>query len=98
MMSPNTNYWLVLSVAPVDPTVIGWGVTLDPTGTGSGFQTAAATSTNQGSTWSAYGAPLRTQIAAVPVPEPSTLLLALVAVLGVISTHFARHHFRWQTI
>jgi fibronectin-binding autotransporter adhesin len=28
------------------------------------------------------------------VPEPSTLLLALLAVLGVISTQFARHHFR----
>jgi PEP-CTERM motif len=31
------------------------------------------------------------------VPEPSTLLLALLAVLGVLSTHFARRHFRCQT-
>jgi autotransporter-associated beta strand protein len=28
-----------------------------------------------------------------PVPEPSTLLLALLAVLGVLSTQFAQHHF-----
>jgi autotransporter-associated beta strand protein len=31
------------------------------------------------------------------VPEPSTLLLALLAVLGVISTQFLRRHFRSQT-
>jgi fibronectin-binding autotransporter adhesin len=31
------------------------------------------------------------------VPEPSTLLLALLAVLGVVSKGFARHHFRCQT-
>jgi fibronectin-binding autotransporter adhesin len=33
-----------------------------------------------------------------PVPEPSTLLLALLAVLGVIGTEFVRHHFRSQTV
>ena len=33
-----------------------------------------------------------------PVPEPSTLLLALLAVLGVVSIQFVRHHFRWQTV
>jgi hypothetical protein len=33
-----------------------------------------------------------------PIPEPSTLLLALLAVLGVVSTQFVRHHFRCQTI
>jgi hypothetical protein len=32
------------------------------------------------------------------VPEPSTLLLALLAVLGVFSAHFARKHIRWQTV
>ena len=32
------------------------------------------------------------------VPEPSTLLLVLLAVLAVFSTQFARHHFRWQTV
>jgi autotransporter-associated beta strand protein len=31
------------------------------------------------------------------VPEPSTLLLGLLAVLGVVGTQFARHHFRCQT-
>jgi hypothetical protein len=31
------------------------------------------------------------------VPEPSTLALALLAALGVVSTQFARHHFRCQT-
>jgi hypothetical protein len=33
-----------------------------------------------------------------PVPVPPTLLLALLAVLGVISTQFVRHHFRCQTV
>ncbi len=32
------------------------------------------------------------------VPEPSTLLLALLAILGVVSTQFARHHFRCQAV
>ncbi|HEV2971098.1 MAG TPA: hypothetical protein VGY55_14085 [Pirellulales bacterium] len=32
------------------------------------------------------------------VPEPSTLLLALIAVLGVISTQFVRRHFQCQTV
>ena len=32
------------------------------------------------------------------VPEPSALLLTLLAVLGVISTQFVRHHFRCQTV
>jgi autotransporter-associated beta strand protein len=32
------------------------------------------------------------------VPEPSTLLLALLAVLGVVSTEFVRRHLRWQTV
>ena len=32
------------------------------------------------------------------VPEPSTLALALLAVLGVVSTQFMRHRFRCQTV
>ena len=32
------------------------------------------------------------------VPEPSTLLLVLLAVLAVFKTHFARKHIRWQTV
>ncbi|HEV2971100.1 MAG TPA: autotransporter-associated beta strand repeat-containing protein [Pirellulales bacterium] len=32
------------------------------------------------------------------VPEPSTLLLALFAVLGVVTTRLARRHFRSQTV
>ena len=35
---------------------------------------------------------------AAPVPEPPTLLLALLAILGVVCTQFARHHFRCQTV
>jgi hypothetical protein len=33
-----------------------------------------------------------------PVPEPSTLLLALLAVLGVAITQFARHYFQCLTV
>ena len=32
------------------------------------------------------------------VPEPSTFRLALLAVLGVVSTQFARHRLRCQTV
>jgi hypothetical protein len=31
-------------------------------------------------------------------PEPSTLLLAVLAVLGAVSTQFVRHHFRCQPV
>jgi fibronectin-binding autotransporter adhesin len=33
-----------------------------------------------------------------PVPEPPARALALLAVLGVVSIQFARHHFRCQTL
>jgi autotransporter-associated beta strand protein len=33
-----------------------------------------------------------------PVPEPSTLRLALLGVLGLVSTLFVRHHVRCQTV
>jgi hypothetical protein len=33
-----------------------------------------------------------------PVPEPSTLLLAFLAVLGVVSNQFARHRLRCQAV
>jgi autotransporter-associated beta strand protein len=33
-----------------------------------------------------------------PVPEPSTLLLTLLAILGAVSTQFTRHDFRCQTV
>jgi autotransporter-associated beta strand protein len=36
--------------------------------------------------------------ASTSVPEPSTLLLALFAVLGVVSTQFVRHHARCQRV
>src|SRR5262249_15827337 len=32
------------------------------------------------------------------VPEPSTLLMALLAALGVVSSQFMRHQFRWRTL
>jgi autotransporter-associated beta strand protein len=32
-----------------------------------------------------------------PVPEPTTLVLALLAAIGMISTQFVRHHFRRHT-
>ena len=33
-----------------------------------------------------------------PVPEPTTRLLVLLAVFGVISAKFVRHSFRCQTV
>ena len=35
---------------------------------------------------------------ASPVPEPSTLLMALLALLGLVCTDFAQHHHRYQTV
>ena len=35
---------------------------------------------------------------ASPVPEPSTLLLALLAVLGAVSIQFVRYHLRCQSV
>jgi hypothetical protein len=33
-----------------------------------------------------------------PVPEPSTLLLALFAVLGAVTTQFVRHRIQYQAV
>ena len=33
-----------------------------------------------------------------PVPEPSALLLALLAILGAVSTRFARHRIQYQAV
>jgi len=83
-MSPNTNYWLVFSVAPGDLTTFGWEVTLNASGSGSGFQTASAGSTNQGLNWGALSAPVKTQINAT-VPEPSSVALVLFGIAGFLA-------------
>jgi hypothetical protein len=82
---PNTNYWIVTSVAIGDPTAFGWGVTSTPTGTGSGFQATSATSTNQGGTWSTSpGTPQQLQLVA-NTPEPTGLALLGLGSLGLLA-------------
>jgi hypothetical protein len=64
------------------------------------FEAGETSSANFGSGGSTDLEPLLAEHSAVGghlsvVPEPSTLLLVLLAVLGVVSTQFVRHHFRW---
>ena len=90
-MSPNTNYWLVLSSAPGDLTAFGWEATSNPSGSGSGFQTASASSSNQGLSWGALSAPAKTRIIAT-VPEPSSMALVLFGIAGFLARgRFSRH-------
>ena len=87
LMTPMTNYWLVLSVPVSNGGNTSRGVTSTPTGTGSGFQAIDAFSGNQGATWSTTsGQALQTQITTTGVPEPSTWALiagGLLTLLGV---------------
>jgi hypothetical protein len=80
-LAPNTNYWIVLSVPLSEPTSFGWEVTGTLTGTGSGFQTASKTSSNQGAAWLDRSAPHKMQLIA-DVPEPAAVGLVLLGGAG----------------
>ena len=76
----------------------GSPTTSGPFGEGviSSVSLSTATTASAGPAVLAMGNSVRSDNSA-PVPEPSTFALALLAVLGVVSTQFVRHHFRCQT-
>lgn len=76
-LAPNTNYWIVLNVPVGEPTGLGWEVTSNNAGTGSGFQLASKFSTNQGATWTDRSAVHKLQLTA-DVPEPASASLVLL--------------------
>ncbi len=85
-LSPNTNYWLVLGDTTGSTLSLSWGVTTTLTGTGSGFQTTAALTTDSGMNWFVFNnAPYRTQITASTVPEPTTMLLGALGGFGLLA-------------
>jgi len=85
-LSPNTNYWIVLNVPLGEPTGLGWEVTSNNAGTGSGFQLGTKFSTNQGATWTDRSAVHKLQLVA-DVPEPASVGLIL---LGAAACFTAR--------
>jgi hypothetical protein len=74
---PNTNYWIVLDVPVGQTTGLGWEVTSNNAGTGSGFQLGTKFSTNQGASWSDRSAVHKLQLVA-DVPEPASAGLLLL--------------------
>jgi hypothetical protein len=83
-LSPNTNYWLVLGTNG-GTLNLGWGVTSTLTGTGSGFQTTAASTSNSGTNWSVFGdAPYQTRITANTVPEPEAITTFAMGLAGLV--------------
>ncbi|MDB5323424.1 MAG: proteinsorting protein [Phycisphaerales bacterium] len=92
-MLPNTNYWLVLSVASTDTSQFGWFVAQDrAAGSGPGFQQASARSLNYdtGRTWSSFGATFQSQLVAVPAPEPANPALLLPPALAFLARRSSR--------
>jgi len=85
-LSPNTNYWVVLSAGGSD--AYGWYTTdeFPDQQNGSGYSfVAGRRSTNAGSTWSnnALAQVSAVAIDVVSVPEPSTIMLAGLGIAGV---------------
>lgn len=74
---PNTNYWIVLDVPVGQSTGLGWEVTSNNAGTGSGFQLGTKFSTNQGATWSDRSAVHKLQLIA-DTPEPASIGLIVL--------------------
>jgi hypothetical protein len=73
-LAPSTNYWIVVGESSGSVLDIRWGSTSLTAGTGSGFQTIAATTPNSGGGWTTSGAPHKMQLTAT-VPEPGSALL-----------------------
>lgn len=85
-LSPDTNYWVVLSAGGSD--AYGWYATDESPDqqNGSGYSfVAGRRSTNAGSTWSNNGLATLSAVAidVVSVPEPSTIMLAGLGIVGV---------------
>ncbi len=79
VLTANTNYWIVLGESAGSVLDIRWGSTSILTGTGSGFQTVSANSSNQGGNWSVNPAgPHKMQLIAA-IPEPSAGLFGCLA-------------------
>lgn len=77
-LSPNTNYWIVYSMAG------GWAFTLSNAGDGPGFQAIWARTSNAGSTWTvSNGAPLLMSVTA-DIPEPKATAIFLLALTGLV--------------
>ena len=90
-MTPNTNYWIVLSADTGQPTGVGWGATSTLTGSGAGFQLPSKQSLNQGATWIDRSVPHQMQLEAdLPVPEPSGVVLLLLGGAGFLGRRRAQ--------
>jgi PEP-CTERM motif len=94
-LAPNTTYWIVLGENSSSHLALGWGVTADTSGTGSGFQTLNATSQDSGTTWSTTtSAPYQMQLIASAVPEPSSAVCLVLGGFAVLALTLRRRSSR----
>jgi hypothetical protein len=88
-LTPNTNYWIVLDVPAGEPTGLGWEVTSNNAGTGSGFQLGTKFSTNQGASWTDRSAVHKLQLVA-DVPEPASVGLIVFGAAACLTARSRR--------
>lgn len=84
-LTANTDYWIVLHESAGSSLDIRWGSTSSLTGTGSGFQSAAAQSPNAGVGWNPEGSAHKMQLTAVPEPASACILAGVLAAAGILS-------------
>jgi hypothetical protein len=89
LLSPNTSYWMLLSVAdPTKSSEFGWAYTASSEGAGAGFNVANAKYDGTWKTYSNY--PFLMQVNAAAVPEPTSLLLLSLG--GAFALWMKRRH------
>jgi hypothetical protein len=84
LTAPSTTYWIVASAPTGAVLNTGWGTTSSLSGTGTGFFSLVANSSNQGASWTTRSDVAQQMQLLADVPEPATAALVGIAALSTL--------------